>query len=259
MIHSFSQRRSMNRWKAIVFDLDDVLFPERSFVLSGFRAAAQWGEEHLRLPSEESFAELTELFDQGVCGKVFDRWLLKHGRHSKEHIVELIAVYRNHEPALSPYPEVPPLLEELRKQYRIGLMGDGYLDVQRRKLEALGLAPYFDTVLFSDSLGRAAWKPSTIPYQIIVDKLGVSAQETVYVGDNPMKDFVGARELGLYTIRIRRPGGQYSAIEPPTEQHEANLTLSSTVSFDAALHALPQHCCDGPLFFGEALRGRASL
>ena len=30
--------------------------------------------------------------------------------------------------------------------------------------------------------------------------------EAVYIGDNPLKDFIGARQVGLSTLRIRRKG-----------------------------------------------------
>ena len=31
--------------KAVIFDLDDTLFPERTYVLSGFRAVGDWISE----------------------------------------------------------------------------------------------------------------------------------------------------------------------------------------------------------------------
>jgi len=34
---------------ALVFDLDDTLFPERDFVLSGFQAVGDWLETNLSL------------------------------------------------------------------------------------------------------------------------------------------------------------------------------------------------------------------
>lgn len=43
---------------------------------------------------------------------------------------------------------------------------------------------------------------------------GSHPEDCVYVGDNPKKDFIGARKLGWYTIRIRRPHGEHNALEP---------------------------------------------
>ena len=54
-------------------------------------------------------------------------------------------------------------------------------------------------------------KPNPLPYQKAMEKLEASANETVYIGDNPYKDFITARKLGIFTIRIMR--GQYKKIK----------------------------------------------
>src|SRR4030066_168009 len=43
-------RRPVTGWRAIGFDLDDTLYPERAFVLSGFGAVAGWIEAAVGLP-----------------------------------------------------------------------------------------------------------------------------------------------------------------------------------------------------------------
>ena len=60
---------------AVVFDLDDTLYAERDYVLSGMGAVAAWVEAELGSGADEAFAELVALFDQGVRGRVFDLWL----------------------------------------------------------------------------------------------------------------------------------------------------------------------------------------
>jgi hypothetical protein len=39
-------------WRAIVFDLDDTLYPERDYVLRGFRAVAAWSDPNLGIPAD---------------------------------------------------------------------------------------------------------------------------------------------------------------------------------------------------------------
>ena len=41
------------------------------------------------------------------------------------------------------------------------------------------------------------------------DFFNVKANECIYVGDNPNKDFIGAKELGMKTIRIIRKNGDH--------------------------------------------------
>lgn len=217
----------MSRWQAIVFDLDDTLYPERDYVFSGFRAVAGWAEAHLGIPAVQGLAELKRLFEAGVRGDTFNRWLAAHGLAPDSLVPQLVQVYREHEPTLVPFPEVPDLLNSLRQRYRLGLVSDGYLAVQQRKLAALDLAHHFDAIVFSDVWGPEAWKPNAKPFEAILQQLAADADKSVYVADNPTKDFLGARQAGMFTVRIRRPNGEYTHLGPPTAQHAPHWTIAS--------------------------------
>lgn len=200
--------------QAVVFDLDDTLYPERAFVFSGFRAVAAWADQYLGIPMDEGFVELCKLFDQGIRGDIFNRWLKRHGLEPDAWVSRMVQIYRRHNPNIMPYPQVPELLQRLRRRYRLGLVSDGYLEVQRNKLASLKLTSYFDAVVFSDERGPEVWKPSVWPFKTILAKLGVTGSEAVYVADNPVKDFLGARQAGMWTTRVRWPDGLYRHLEP---------------------------------------------
>lgn len=231
----------MGRWQAVVFDLDDTLFPERDYVLSGFRAVAAWAQAHLDIPAEVGFLELGNLFAQGVRGDTFDRWLALHSLEPDELVPTLVHVYRGHRPILAPYAEVPGVLAALRRHYRLGLVSDGPLAVQQAKLHALGLGACFDAIVFCDQWGPEAWKPSTRPFRVALRRLQVSPSQAVYVGDNPIKDFIGARRAGLASVRIQRPTGEYGAQVPPTPEHAPDLTIGSLTELEQALEDLEEH------------------
>ena len=101
----------------------------------------------------------------------------------------------------------------------IGLISDGYLDVQKLKFKALGLSDYFDAVVFSDEWGRESWKPSQVPFEHCLGKLNVAPHEALYIGDNPLKDFLGANQLGMHSVWIKRPNREYLDRKPPTAEH----------------------------------------
>jgi putative hydrolase of the HAD superfamily len=227
----------VSRWQAIIFDLDDTLYPERDYVLSGFRAVAAWAAVHLGIPHTHGYAELRNLFEQGVRGDTFDRWLTAHDRHAPALTARLVQVYRDHEPELVPFTGVPELLGTLGQRCRLGLLSDGYLGVQQAKLRSLGLAAAFDAVVFSDTWGRTAWKPSPIPFTAILEKLETEATRAVYVGDNPAKDFLGARRSGLSAIWLRQAGGEYAHQEPPTAEHAPDFTIPSLAALERLLEA----------------------
>jgi putative hydrolase of the HAD superfamily len=234
----------MLRWRAILFDLDDTLYPERDYVLSGLRAVASWAEGRLGIPTERGFLQLKALFERGVRGNTFDVWVGDHGRMDGELVAAMVDVYRTHQPALRPFPEVPALLTELRRRYLLGLVSDGYGDVQRRKLMALGVARYFDAVVLSDELGSNAWKPSPQPFIAALERLGgIDPRDAVYVADNPTKDFLGARRAGLASIRVRRLGGEYARLDPSTAEHEPDMNVPSLTDLELQLQRLASHGC----------------
>jgi putative hydrolase of the HAD superfamily len=213
-------------WRAVIFDLDDTLFSEREYVLSGFRAIANWSATNLNVDQTEAYAALKAMFDAGVRGDTFDRWLVSLGQ-STDLVPKLLHVYREHLPTLSLFPGVGRLLSSLKSRYRLGLVTDGYLGVQKAKFSSLRLGPYFDATVFSDEWGRDAWKPSTRPFLEISRRLSVPADQAVYVADNPLKDFLGARSVGMLTVRTRHCAGDYARLEAPSPRHDADLTVST--------------------------------
>lgn len=221
--------------KAILFDLDDTLYPERDFVFSGFRAVSEWVQSRLGLPSDSCFRRLQELFREGVRKDTFNVWLAECCPDRLGMVADLVQVYRNHIPRISPYSEVVPVLSRLRDSYVLGLVTDGLCDVQERKLAALDLTHLLSAVVFSDSLGIDAWKPSPVPYKAALAELGVQAFDAVYVGDNPLKDFLGARRAGLWSIRVQRPECEHSDKKSPSPSHAPDTTIETFNELGAAL------------------------
>lgn len=221
--------------QAVVFDLDDTLYPERAFVQSGFQAVANWVQEHLSIPAPRVLSELLQIFNEGVRGSIFNHWLENYGLQPDDWVPHMVQVYRGHYPTIQPYPEVPGLLARLRLQYRLGLVTDGYKEVQKRKITALGIASYFDAVVFSDEWGKKSWKPSSTPFKIVLEMLGCKGPEAVYVADNPIKDFIGAKHVGMWTVRIRRVDGLYSHLEPPSPEYAPDFEINCMDDLEAIL------------------------
>lgn len=203
----------MSLWQAVVFDLDDTLYPEREYVRGGFQAVAAWAERSLSADRGAAFAELWAMFEDGVRGDTFDRWLRTHG-HPVENRAALIEAYRGHRPQLTPYPDVVPAIGSLRGRVRLGLITEGVRSVQEAKLEALGLRSGFDKVVIFGEDVRSDWKPSRAPFDRWLEGSGVAPEAAVYLADNPAKDFLGARRAGWASIRVRRSDGLHRDEEP---------------------------------------------
>ena len=230
----------MPRWRAVVLDLDDTLYPEAEYVRSGFRAVAARAQETLGIPAAEGEAELVALFEEGVRGDTFDRWRAARGLGGDVAVGDLVAAYRGHAPEIAPFPEAGALLRRLRADgSAVGLLSDGDPAVQGRKLDALGLREAFDAIVVTGELGPDAGKPSPRGFEEVLRRLGDAPPgESVYVSDNPAKDFVGARRAGMRSIRVRRPGGIYAGLEPDTPEHAPDAEVSGLDEVPRALDGL---------------------
>jgi putative hydrolase of the HAD superfamily len=192
---------------AVLFDLDDTLYPEREFVDGGFGAVARFLSTRLEATPEALIRRLLELHDRDGRGRLFDTLLAEHDlAEDRPLVLACLLVYRTHAPALAPYEGVVETLAALRAAgLRTGLVSDGEASVQRRKLAALPtVAAQLDQVVFTDEIGPDHWKPSPTPFRVACRLLDVDPAATVYVANDPRKDFVGARAAGLRTIRVGR-------------------------------------------------------
>ena len=195
-----------------MFDLDDTLYDEMQFVKGGFKKVSLYISKNYEINNNLVYDLLLEVLEKYGRGITFDIALKKLGINDEKLVPKLIDVYRKHTPHLLLYPQVKKILNTLKKQkYKLGLITDGNPDVQRNKVKALHIEDYFDCMIFSDDYGLDKRKPSLFPYQNIIEELNVNAKETIYIGDNPHKDFVGAKKLGMHTIRILK--GQYKDVK----------------------------------------------
>ena len=203
----------MKNLQAVVFDLDDTLYPEREYVRSGFRAVGEWVEERLGLSQAIVRAELQALFDAEFRGDTFQWWLSEQGL-PETFSGEMVRIFRAHTPRITLYPDAELVLDELKPKYRLGLVTEGRRENQQAKIGALGLDRWIKAVVILGEEDREEWKPSRKPFDRVLGMLSTAGGEAVYVGDNPRKDFRGAREAGMATVRIRRPEGLHSQDEP---------------------------------------------
>jgi putative hydrolase of the HAD superfamily len=210
--------------RVVVFDLDDTLFPERQYVLSGFRAVDAWLEEAKGMRG--FYGRATALFEAGSRGNIFDLALAESECSGDKTLIgELVRIYREHRPTLNLFEDARWAIDVFGAHGPLGLISDGHLVAQQNKLAALNIGEAFQAVVFSDALGRDSWKPSPRPYQRIMELIAGAPSDFVYIADNPRKDFVTARRLGWGTIQIARRGGVHHGIaEAPEYRADAVIT-----------------------------------
>ena len=190
--------------KSVIFDLDNTLYPEIEYVKSGFRYVSSYLNSKYDLDEEEIFSQLMSIFEKNGRGKIFDILLKRLGLFSEENIHLLVYLYRSHNPEIKLYNGVLYVFSKLRESnYQIGMITDGRASVQKNKVKALDLEQYVDIIIYTDKLGAEYWKPSITPYKIALELLNSLPEESFYVGDDPYKDFLGPRNIGMKTIQIK--------------------------------------------------------
>ncbi|MDD5689512.1 MAG: HAD family hydrolase [Caldisericia bacterium] len=212
--------------KALLFDLDDTLYDEKQFVESGFIKVAEFIENKFKFNKKDFYKILIDIFNRGSRGNIFNLALEKVNIIFDENIIySMVKIYREHNPAIKLEKDIGALLIKLKSTHSLGIITDGYLEVQKRKVQALKLGEIFDTIIYTDEYGKEYWKPNVFGYKLALKELGyVLPEETIYIGDNPYKDFIGAKKVGITTVRIINQNREYSNVKL-NKEYEADYEI----------------------------------
>jgi putative hydrolase of the HAD superfamily len=217
---------------AVLFDLDDTLYPQAAWLDGAWTAVAARGAA-VGVPEADLLAALHEVAALGTDrGRIVDRALERCG-HANVAVAPLVDAFREHKPAvLDCYPAVADGLHALSTLVPVGIVTDGDPVIQRGKVRALRLD--VDVVVYSDEDGRAHRKPDPLPFYRAIDALGVDAARAVFVGDRPDKDVAGAIAAGIRAVRVRT--GEYASL--PDEPAPWRSVASAADAIEMLRHEL---------------------
>lgn len=114
------------------------------------------------------------------------------------------------------------VLDELASRSTLALVTNGLSEVQRARIDRLGLAGYFEAIVISSEVGVT--KPRRAIFDIAFGLLGSPPTHTaVMIGDSLSSDIRGGRDYGIATCWYNRDGRPAGPDDVVT--HEvANLT-----------------------------------
>jgi len=219
----------------IVFDLDDTLYQEITYVRSGIAAVSQDIADKYNMNRDMIYSEALATLEIFGRGQVFDIILRKYGLYSKHEVKRLLSIYRSHTPKIEiGLPELL-VIRECQLQSNLYLVTDGNKNVQAKKIEALGIKPYFKRVFITHRFGLKAAKPSLKCFQLIRELEKVEWTDIVYIGDDPNKDFVNLKKVGAITIRVMT--GRFAQVAN-SQDHEAEWKIDSLSQLPKLLEKL---------------------
>jgi putative hydrolase of the HAD superfamily len=188
--------------QAVVFDLDGTLLDRRSSFERFMRD--QWQRfsrvlqpvaqaEYVRTMiarDRDGYAPRDELF-----GGLLARFELP-----SELAETLLRDYRAGFPsACVLFPDAAETLSSIRAAgLRLGLITNGSVHMQSRKLECVALKSAFDAILISDAEGVS--KPHPEIFRRALERLTIRPEHAVFVGDHPDVDVYGARSAGMKAV-----------------------------------------------------------
>lgn len=193
--------------EAVVFDLDDTLLDRRRSFERFVRN--QWGRfaRPLHTIDQEQYVQAAIRFDgDGYAPRkeLFARAIAQFQLPS-DMAETLLKDYRAGFPsACVLFTDAVRILASLRASgLKLGLITNGSVRMQSRKLDCLALAPAFDAILISDAEGIS--KPDPRIFHRAMERLNVTPARSAFVGDNPVVDVAGARGAGMHAIWRRDP------------------------------------------------------
>jgi FMN hydrolase / 5-amino-6-(5-phospho-D-ribitylamino)uracil phosphatase len=91
------------------------------------------------------------------------------------------------------YEGVEETLEELKKEYSLGVITNGNAD-----LEKIGIDHYFNFSFSSSDLNAS--KPDPVMFEAATKHTGLDAHEICHVGDHPINDVKASLDFGMKSI-----------------------------------------------------------
>lgn len=211
--------------KWIFFDLDDTLFDfSKASLISLLRLWDETTEIKKKFHSPEEFIDeyhihntrMWKLHEEGkitadfLKGERF-RLTIAPERNDKEILTSSRRLNDRYLWMLGECNAVCPgakeMLDRLSRHCLIGVLTNGFTEVQYRKLNATGLDRYIQRMVISDEIGIQ--KPDQRLFRYAEQETGASPDSTVMIGDNPSNDIKGAIDAGWKAIFYDRKGKDF--------------------------------------------------
>ena len=200
--------------RAVVFDFGQTLVDSAG----GFRAAEREAQGRIRgdlapASPEEFLTRYREIRTEHHRNGQVSRtaiWRAVYERYRREPDAGLLEEWEGEywervESRTAVFPEAERVLQELSARYCLGLVTNtqGQVGTSDHRLARFpGLAGFFESVVIAGEAGVPV-KPDPRPLLLCLEELGVSAPDSVYVGDDWRIDMCGAREAGMRPVWLQ--------------------------------------------------------
>lgn len=209
--------------RAITFDLDDTLWPCHAVIAAAEETTHAWlAERAPRLVERYTVDALREhriAFGRRRPEVAHDLTalrlhalaeLLTASGYPADMAQQASDVFRAARNRVTPYADVVPQLERLRRRYTLISVTNGNAQVERTPLRGC-----FDLCLSAAEVGAA--KPDPAIFHAASNHVGVGFDACLHVGDDPLRDVAAARAVGMPTVWVNRASTAWPDDIPPAD------------------------------------------
>jgi len=194
---------------AILFDFDHTLGYDNGLEEAVLRELAQ--RYCKNVPDDAAIHAVLHRFrtDHATLSSAIGTGLQAWGYHAAD-LDEVVAGYKARVLELAPswvlpMPHAREAVEELfARGMPIGILSNGWTQLQQLKADLFGFP---GPTLVSEEIG--AWKPDAASFEIAAARFAMDPPTTLYVGDTPDVDVVGAKAAGMLAAWANLGGAAY--------------------------------------------------
>ena len=204
----------MKKYTTIFFDLDRTLWDFEANAAKAFEAMFEQLELHkYGIPNYIDFYEkyayhnkiLWDLYNRGEMKKeVLKAMRFRLALADYNVSNDLLAVYLSDAYLDNSlkfnvlFPGAKEILIYLHDKFKLGIITNGFEEIQHEKLRISGLGKYFNAIITSEEAEYK--KPDSRIFQYALRKIKSSAEESIMVGDDEKIDLEGAKKVGISQI-----------------------------------------------------------
>ncbi|MGJ9381754.1 HAD family hydrolase [Salipaludibacillus sp. CF4.18] len=211
------------KWKGIAFDLDNTLFShEKAFKQAIEECYLTYLGKHVLKKEHVPYQQFFPVFKQNsdsfwgkfekkeVSGDEYRRLRFNESMkflklpYGDELADEFHAYYYNIVDEYSePFTGLHELLSYIdKKGIPMAIITNGTTDTQYKKVEKIGASKWIpsDNIIVSEEVGYS--KPAREIFRIAEKKLGLTAEEMLFIGDSWDHDVIGAKKAGWEVIYL---------------------------------------------------------
>ena len=220
--------RKMPEIKLITFDLDDTFWDIKSTIINAEINSRKWIEDRIKKKIEwgtfDDFLEIrNELikenpsldYDLGLLRKKMISYhtqkYFKNQKDLNEFIEEAYMFFLEERHKVEFFDDVIPVLEKLSLNYKLGVLTNGNADIKK-----LGIDHMFDFSV--SSVDVKSNKPDQGHFIRAKELSQINFHNTLHVGDHPVNDVYGARELGINVMWFNLNNSVWDIDENPPIQ-----------------------------------------